>query len=118
MAGNGDSRFRPRNVPTDHQIARLIGLSLSRLSLTAPTAKAKSPLSSIARDFSDETERLMDHAIRGLVDQAFDRAVAILGAHRSAQEKTARLLLRKETLEDDIAALRAQIAPVEAIPIK
>src|ERR1700747_3532682 len=64
-----------------------------------------------AREFSDETERLMDHAIRGLVGQAFDRAIEILSAHRSVHEKTAQLLLQKETLEEDaIAALRAQIA--------
>ena len=67
-----------------------------------------------AREFSDETERLMDHAIRGLVGQAFDRAIEILSAYRSVHEKTAQLLLQKETLEeDDIAALRAQIAPAE-----
>ncbi len=65
------------------------------------------------REFSDETERLMDHAIRGLVGHAFDRAAEILSAHRSVHEKTAQLLLQKETLEeDDIAALRAQIASV------
>jgi cell division protease FtsH len=67
-----------------------------------------------AREFSDETERLMDHAIRGLVGQAFDRAIEILSAHRSVHEKTAQLLLQKETLEeDDIATLRAQIAPAK-----
>jgi cell division protease FtsH len=67
-----------------------------------------------AREFSDETERLVDHAIRGLVGQAFDRAIEILSAHRSVHEKTAQLLLQKETLEeDDIAALRAQVAPAE-----
>jgi cell division protease FtsH len=66
-----------------------------------------------AREFSDETERLMDHAIRGLIGQAFDRAIEILNAHRAVHEKTAQLLLQKETLEeDDITALRAQIAPV------
>jgi cell division protease FtsH len=65
-----------------------------------------------AREFSDETERLMDHAIRALVGHAFDRAVEILNAHRSLHEKTAQLLLQNETLEeDDIRTLRAQIAP-------
>ena len=65
-----------------------------------------------AREFSDETERLMDHAIRGLVGHAFDRAVEILNAHRPLHERTAELLLQKETLEEaDIAALRAQIVP-------
>ena len=69
-----------------------------------------------AREFSDETERLMDHAVRDLVGHAFDRAVEILNAHRPVHEKTAQLLLLKETLEEaDIATLRAQIVPAEAI---
>ena len=56
----------------------------------------------------------MDHAIRGLVGLAFDQAVEILTRHRSVHEKTAELLLQKETLEqDDIAALRTQIMPAE-----
>jgi len=68
-----------------------------------------------AREFSDETERLMDHAIRGLVGHAFDRAIEILNAHRELHDKTAQLLLQKETLEEaDIAALRAQIVPAAA----
>ena len=75
-----------------------------------------------AREFSDETERLMDHAIRNLVGHAFDRAIEILNAHRPLHEKTAQLLLQKETLEEaDLAALRAQIVPVgatEAMPDK
>ena len=65
-----------------------------------------------AREFSDETERLMDHAVRDLVGHAFDRAIEILNAHRAVHEKTAQLLLQQETLEEkDIAALRAQIVP-------
>ena len=69
-----------------------------------------------AREFSEETERLMDHAVRNLVGHAFDRATEILNAHRPVHEKTAQLLLQKETLEEeDIAALRAQIAPEDAI---
>jgi cell division protease FtsH len=68
-----------------------------------------------AREFSDETERLMDHAVRNLVGHAFDRAIELLTAHRAVHEKTAELLLQKETLEeDDIAALRAQIVPAGA----
>ena len=68
-----------------------------------------------AREFSDETERLMDHAVRDLVGYAFDRAIEILNVHRPLHEKTAQLLLQKETLEEeDIAALRAQISPAEA----
>jgi cell division protease FtsH len=67
------------------------------------------------REFSDETERLMDHAIRGLVGHAFDQAIEILNAHRPVHEKAAQLLLRQETLEEaDIATLRAQIVPADA----
>jgi cell division protease FtsH len=65
-----------------------------------------------AREFSDETERLMDHAVRDLVGRAFDQAIEILNVHRPVHEKTAQLLLQNETLEEaDVAALRAQIAP-------
>ena len=71
-----------------------------------------------AREFSDETERLMDRAVRDRVGHAFDRAIEILNAHRSVHEQTAQLLLQKETLEEaDIAALRAQIAPASMIGI-
>jgi cell division protease FtsH len=84
---------------------------------------AFTPLSSQgghAREFSDETERLMDHAVRNLVGHAFDRAIAILSAHRDVHERTAELLLQHETLEEsDLATLRAQIIPAgtaEATP--
>ncbi len=68
-----------------------------------------------AREFSDETERLIDHAVRDLVGRALERAVAIITANRALHEKTAALLLQKETLEDDdIASLRSQITNADA----
>jgi cell division protease FtsH len=68
-----------------------------------------------AREFSDETERFMDHAIRQLVGQAFDRAIEILKVYRPLHEKTAQLLLQKETLEEeDIAELRSGIGTAGA----
>jgi cell division protease FtsH len=77
-----------------------------------PPLGMPTPQGAYAREFSDETERLMDHAIRGLVGQAFDRATEVLAVHRAVHEKTAQLLLQKETLEEaDIEALRAQIVP-------
>jgi cell division protease FtsH len=89
---------------------------MDKTSATWPTSANVRPRSqpSYTREFSDETERLMDHAIRGLVGHAFDQAVEILTRHRSVHEKTAELLLQKETLEqDDIAALRTQIMPAK-----
>jgi|SRR6185437_9022795 cell division protease FtsH len=69
-----------------------------------------------AREFSDETRRLMDHAIRGLIGHALDRATEILNTHCAVYEKTAQVLLQQETLEeDDIAKLCAQIVPADKI---
>jgi cell division protease FtsH len=68
-----------------------------------------------AREFSDETDRLIDHAVRNLLGRALERAIAIVAAHRTVHEKTAQLLLQKETLEEgDIEALRSQIGATEA----
>ena len=65
-----------------------------------------------AREFSDETERLIDHAVRDLMARAFARALEILTAHRELHDRTAKILLQKETLEDeDLEALRAAIGP-------
>jgi cell division protease FtsH len=50
------------------------------------------------REFSEETAREIDCAVRRLVSEAFDRAVAILEHHRSALAKTAEHLLEVETL--------------------
>jgi cell division protease FtsH len=66
-----------------------------------------------AREYSDETDRLIDHAVRELIGDAFDHAVAIVDAHRQLHEETAQLLLQKETLDgEDLEALRAQVSPV------
>jgi len=76
---------------------------------------AQDPRGAHGREYSDETERLIDHAVRGLVGHALERAVAIVTAHRMVHERTAQLLLQKETLEEeDIEALRSQVVAVEA----
>ncbi|MBW2361703.1 MAG: ATP-dependent zinc metalloprotease FtsH [Deltaproteobacteria bacterium] len=53
------------------------------------------------REFSEETAREVDCAVRRLVGEAFERAVGILEAHRGALEAGARNLLEKETLSGD-----------------
>jgi cell division protease FtsH len=68
------------------------------------------------REFSDETERLIDHAVRDLVGHALERAVAIITANRPLHDRTAQLLLEKETLEEeDIETLRSQIIEPAAL---
>jgi cell division protease FtsH len=53
------------------------------------------------RDFSEETAREVDCAVRDLIAQAFERAVGILEAHREVLEDSAQRLLEKETLSGD-----------------
>jgi cell division protease FtsH len=53
------------------------------------------------RDFSEQTAREVDCAVRDLVAQAFERAVGILEAHRDALAESAERLLQKETLSGD-----------------
>ena len=50
------------------------------------------------RDFSEETAREVDCAVRDLVQRAFEQAVGILKRHREMVVETAERLLEKETL--------------------
>ena len=52
------------------------------------------------RDYSEETAREVDCAVRKIVEQAFARAVEVLTANRERLEAGARLLLEKETLTE------------------
>ena len=70
-----------------------------------PTMQAPPP-----RQYSDETAREIDHAVRALSETAFTRAVAILTANRDVLEGAAQELLKKETLaEDEIAAIAMKL---------
>jgi cell division protease FtsH len=71
-----------------------------------PTLPAQLP----TREYSEETAREIDRAVRSISDAAFSRAVQILSANRSLLEEGAEQLLRKETLaEEEIAALAAKL---------
>jgi cell division protease FtsH len=65
------------------------------------------------RKYSEETAREIDTAVRQIVQEAFDKAVAILRGKRAVLERTAQVLLEKETLGE--AELKALIAePVKS----
>jgi cell division protease FtsH len=53
-----------------------------------------------ARDYSEETAREIDCAVRDLINGAFDTAVELLTAGRETLDEGARLLLEKETLTE------------------
>src|SRR5437764_6580258 len=62
------------------------------------------------REYSEDTARAIDRAVRTISDRAFGRAVAILSANRIALEQGAPQLLQKETLsEGEIAAISATL---------
>jgi cell division protease FtsH len=52
------------------------------------------------REYSEETAREVDCAIRHIVESAFSRAVEVLETNRALLERAARLLLEKETLTE------------------
>ena len=67
------------------------------------------------RTYSEETAREVDCAVRSLVGQAFERAVAILEKHRPALESTSERLLVSETLTgEDLPELEASQSQFES----
>ena len=70
------------------------------------------PLPQGHREYSEETAREIDVAVRGIVERAYEKAVGILRRHRGALESWAQKLLEKETLaESELAELRRLVAP-------
>ncbi|MHB1205774.1 MAG: ATP-dependent zinc metalloprotease FtsH [Rhodospirillaceae bacterium] len=62
------------------------------------------------RQFSEQTAREIDCAVRKLLDGAAERAKAILSANRALLNQGAALLLERETLtEDALTALKAKL---------
>ncbi|KAB2916765.1 MAG: ATP-dependent zinc metalloprotease FtsH [Hyphomicrobiaceae bacterium] len=62
------------------------------------------------RSYGDGTAEAIDHAVKGLIDGAFQKACAILERNRAILEASARELLARETLgPEDLARLTAQL---------
>ncbi|HJV61305.1 MAG TPA: ATP-dependent zinc metalloprotease FtsH [Albitalea sp.] len=61
--------------------------------------------------FSPQTAQHIDAAVRGVIDEALERATALLRQNRAVLERCAKALLERETLEEkDIAALTADLS--------
>jgi len=52
-----------------------------------------------AKEYSDETARVIDAEVKQILEQAHDKAREILASHRPALEELASLLLKKEVVE-------------------
>ncbi|MGA8006690.1 MAG: ATP-dependent zinc metalloprotease FtsH, partial [Burkholderiales bacterium] len=64
------------------------------------------------REYSEDTAREIDIAVRDIVHSAFDRAVALLTRERDTLERGAKMLLEKETLaEPELAELKSALNP-------
>jgi cell division protease FtsH len=67
------------------------------------------------RDYSEQTAREIDVAIRGIVDEAFLCARAVLERNRELLDASARLLLQKESLGDsDLAPIFEKVESGDA----
>ena len=61
------------------------------------------------RSYSERAAQAIDDAVRGLIAQAFAAATGILERDRDVLERSAKLLLEKETLDE--AQMRALFDP-------
>jgi len=69
------------------------------------------------REFSEETAREIDCAVREIAAGAYAKATALLAKERQMLERGAQLLLEKETLvEHDLVALRGELGHPRAAP--
>ncbi len=94
--------------------------TLGQVAYEAPPSPLLGPLpegfDGGARQYAPETAREIDCAVRALTEAAFQRATELLTQRRATLEVGSRLLLARETLnEEDIRAL-VQPAPTAASP--
>jgi cell division protease FtsH len=69
------------------------------------------------REFSEETAREIDIAVRQIVEGTYQKALSILRRERAALEQWAQKLLEKETLgESELDELRRAVAPAQRQP--
>jgi cell division protease FtsH len=72
-----------------------------------PGFLGETPFGVSQREYSEETAREIDCSIRELVDQAFDKATAILTKYRTQLDAGAKQLLEQETMtRDELPSLK------------
>jgi cell division protease FtsH len=76
-----------------HPLLGLVSYEAERPAFIAMDLQPSAP-----RRYSEETAREIDCAVRDLLQEALDRALAIIGAQRPALERVAVALLERETL--------------------
>ena len=70
------------------------------------------------RDFSEDTARKIDAAVKNIIDQATVQTTSLLTEHRDVLERMAAELLEKETIVlDDIERILAELRPGQYKPV-
>ena len=65
------------------------------------------------KSYSEETAREIDVAVRSMIDDAYERAKALLADNQSDLEAGARMLLERETITpDDFPPLKQKSEPL------
>jgi len=68
--------------------------------------------------YSDETARAIDAAVQEIVTGAFDRTVGILKAHEATLDRGAKLLLERETLDENaLKQIREELQAAPSLPV-
>jgi len=67
------------------------------------------------RDYSDATATLIDDEVKALIDQAYERAMAIVTAHRDQLDAIAQALVERETLTSEELDMILQGKPLSDV---
>jgi cell division protease FtsH len=98
--GAADDLSRATDIARDMATRFAMVPALGPVSYETEPAGFLGPQPVQRRDYSEQTAREIDVAVREIVSEAFARAEAVLKVRRQTLERAARLLLERETLVD------------------
>ena len=75
---------------------------MSRWRRSARASSTCRPRRSRGVEISEATLQRIDEAVRGIITRAFERATAVLHINREVLERSARALLERETLDEQM----------------
>jgi cell division protease FtsH len=101
------------------RMVREFGMSaqLGPVGFSEETPQYLGPQQLIARPYADETQRVIDQEVEGLLKAADDRASSLVEHQRGALEKVAALLLERETIDGEAVAAVLRSAPPSDAPV-
>jgi len=113
--GAADDLARATDIARDMATRFAMVPSLGPVTYETEPAGFLGPQPMQRRDYSEQTAREIDLAVREIVNDAFARSESLLKARRQTLERAARLLLEKETLVDADLKVLFEEARAEAL---